>query len=76
MGRQVINKGIVTRTISIAATCQRTVITDKALADCLQVCQHTVAKWRRDGVIPFHRLGKRPIYEIYKVVEALENYNR
>ena len=74
--KQVINKNIITRATSIGATCQRTVITDKALADCLHVCQHTVAKWRREGVIPFHTLGKRPIYEIYKVVEALKSYNR
>ncbi len=72
-----INKKILIRAKGIDPQDLRTVAGNRALARILGVDDHTVAGWKRAGIIPAREIEgvPYPIYDIKKVVRALEAHN-
>ena len=46
------------------------------LAKTLNVCERTVREWQSKGVIPFVKVGRVVLFDIEKVMSALERYER
>ena len=48
------------------------ILSQRELADYLGLCERSVRKLERNGVLPFIKLGKRTVYRMDSVLEALK----
>ena len=48
-------------------------LTDKELADRLKMSRMTLYEWRRKGILPFKRIGKRVLYNWDDVYKSLKH---
>jgi excisionase family DNA binding protein len=46
------------------------------LAETLNVCERTVREWQSKRVIPFVKVGRVVLFDLAKVLSALENFER
>jgi excisionase family DNA binding protein len=48
------------------------ILSQRELADYLGLCERSVRKLERNGVLPFIKLGKRTVYRMDSVLETLK----
>ena len=54
-------------------------LTDKELADRLKMSRVTLYEWRRKGILPFKRIGKRVLYnwdDVYKTLKDVKQRDK
>jgi excisionase family DNA binding protein len=45
-------------------------------ASLLDVCRQTIHEWKRRGLLPFHKLGKRTYFKKLDLLESLNRHER
>lgn len=45
-------------------------------ASLLDVCRQTIHEWKRRGLLPFHKLGKRTYFKKLDLLESLSRHER
>jgi excisionase family DNA binding protein len=63
-------------TISAGSRIESRLLRPLDLAKTLNVCERTVREWQSKGVIPFVKVGRVVLFDIEKVMSALERYER
>ena len=52
---------------------RKELLTFKEVTSLLGISASTLNNWKRDGKIPFHRIGGRILFKYAEIVESLEN---
>ncbi len=52
---------------------RKELLTFKEVISLLGISASTLNNWKRDGKIPFHRIGGRILFKYAEIVESLEN---
>jgi len=52
---------------------RKELLTFKEVTSLLGISASTLNNWKRDGKIPFHRMGGRILFKYAEIVESLEN---
>jgi excisionase family DNA binding protein len=48
----------------------------KELAEALRVSERCIRNWQADRVIPFVKIGRVVLFDVHKVMTALEHFER
>ena len=58
---------------NISTNQRKELLTFKEVTFLLGISASTLNNWKRDGKIPFHRIGGRILFKYNEIVESLEN---
>ena len=61
---------------SSETTCENRLMTDREAADFLRITRRQLFDWRRNGLIPYIKIGKAVRYRKAEILSALERMSR